>query len=252
MSRLASYWLGLACCIGCAGSAPMPMVQVPLLRRAGQVEAGLLVAPASEQPEIGGTVRAAATEHMRLGASISGATRRDRGDVPARGSEDEGTPRLFTDGFLGAEWGGFLVRYGVLAGAGYGLRRQSTRRCVASDPVVPCMPLEALRLHDASFVRAYGQLHIALAPPGPLMTSFAVRVPVVVDLPDQGLARETALDTEFALTQTVQLRYLRVDLQPHWSSIRGFAFHVAFLFRFSPPARGRQARSRRDELFGDL
>ena len=226
----------------------MPMVQVPLQRRAGQAEAGLVVAPASEQPALGATARVAATDHLRVGASISGATRRDRTDVPARGSEHEGTPRLFADGFVGAEWGGFFVRYGVLAGSGYGLRRQSTRRCVATADPAPCTQRQEQRLHDASFVRSYGQLHIALVPPGPLMTSFAVRVPVVVDLPDANLPRETTLDTEFALTQTVQLRYLRVDLQPQWSSIRGFAFHLAFLFRFSPPSPARRQVFREQDL----
>ena len=230
----------------------MPMVQVPLLRRAGQVEAGLVVAPASEQPELGGAVRVAATDYLRVGGSISGATRHDRGAVRERGGHYESTPTLFGDGFFGAEWGGFFVRYGVLAGAGYGRRRLSARGCITSSEAVACVPHEDQRLRDAAFVRTYGQLHIALAPPGPLMTSFAVRVPVVVDLPDENLRRHTDLDTEFALTQTLQLRYLRVDLQPQWSSIRGFAFHVAFLFRFAPPAPPRRVSYRpKDQLFDE-
>lgn len=212
--------------VGCVGTAPVPMVQVPLLRRAGQIEGGLGVAPTSEEPSLGAIVRAAPTDAMRVGASVSAATRQAPAQIAERRRVPEGTPRLFADGFFGGEWGGLFIRYGLLAGAGYGLGRGAIRDCPGA-----CPSSAGVRMRNREFVRSYGQMHIALAPPGPLMTSFAVRVPVVVDLPDAGLSRRTTIDTEFALTQSAQLRYVRVDVQPQWSTLRGFALHLAILFR---------------------
>jgi hypothetical protein len=224
---LLTAWLA-----ACAGTVPAPMVQVPLFRRAGEVEAGLVMGPATRRPEIGGTVRAAATDWLRLGASVSGAG----GPMVSHGDTfdpRDHAPRLFADGMVGAEWGGLVFRFGLLAGAGYG--RRDTVRCgtLGASPRFQASCSEARADGDSSFVRSYGQLHFAFAPPGPLAASLALRVPVVVELPHGAAARRTELGSEVALTQTVRFRYLRLDLQPLWSQTRGFAFHVALLLRFA-------------------
>jgi hypothetical protein len=209
----------------------MPMVQVPLFRRQGQGEAGLVMGPASRRPEIGGTLRLAATDTLRLGASLSGA----RGPAAVRSdirSARDQTPTLFADGFVGAEWGGLLLRFGALAGAGYGIRPLTARRCATTSALAPtCDPFDSSQ-EQRRFVRSYGQLHFAVAPPGLLAVSLAVRVPVVVELAEGGGASRTELGTEVALTQSLLLPRLRLDLQPQWSRTRGFAFHLALLLRF--------------------
>jgi len=211
--------------VACGGTVATPMVQVPLLRQRGEGEAGLVVGPASRRRELGAAFRYAATDRLRVGASLSSASGRSYG----RDTRDL-APRLFADGFVGAEWGGLALRLGALAGAGYGLRPGSARVCRsdASEQVV-CNTTSA---EQTQFVRAYGQLHIAIAPPGPFATSLAVRVPVVFELDDREQTPTEVLGTELALTQTLRLRSLRLDLQPLWSRTRGFSFHVALMFRF--------------------
>ncbi|MDB4972700.1 MAG: hypothetical protein JWN48_1041 [Myxococcaceae bacterium] len=229
----ASLWLA-----ACAGTVATPMVQVPLLRRKGEGEGGLVLGPASRRPEIGGTLRYAATDTLRVGASVSGA----RGPAVAQGGPvetREQAPKLFADGFLGAEWGGLVLRFGALAGSGYGVRSAFSERCASSEGVVvSCVPAGSVGT-DSRFVRSYGQLHLAVSPPGPLAVSLAVRVPVVVELAHEQQARKSELGTEVALTQTLRLRHLRLDLQPLWSRTRGFAFHLALLFRFDAGADER-------------
>ena len=235
----ARIWLAstLLCLIACAGTVPVPMVQVPLFRQRGEAEAGLVMGPASRRPEIGGAARYAATETLRVGGSVSAAGGPSVPRGEARDPRDQ-APRLFADGFLGAEWGGLVIRYGALVGSGFGLRGASGSRCVASaSGERTCMgPVGAAQ--EARFVRSYGQLHMALAPPGPLAVSLAVRVPIVVELEHDGLSRSSEVGTEVALTQTVRFRHLRLDLQPLWSRTRGFAFHLALLLRFAGDGGG--------------
>lgn len=228
--RAHAFLLVLTTAMGCAGTVPVPMVQVPLFRRRGEGEAGFVMGPASRRPEIGGSVRYAATDSLRVGASVSGA----RGPALSRDGEtdpSEQAPKLFADGFVGGEWGGFAFRYGALAGSGYGLRSALADCSTPSRSAAPCSALGAAAAQSA-FVRSYGQLHLAFAPPGPLAVSVALRVPVVVELPEERARRSTELGTEVALTQTLRLSRLRVDLQPLWSRTRGFAFHLALLLRF--------------------
>lgn len=203
------------------------MVQTPLFSRRGQGEAGLIVGPGSRRAELGGTVRYALTDTLRLGGSVSGAG----GNTVAYVGERDQTPKLYADGFVGAEWGGLVFRLGALAGAGYGLRAPAARTCgAASDVSVVCTADE--RRPSAAFVRSYGQLHIGLAPPGPFAISLALRVPVVVELADEQRAGGYELSSEVALTQIIRLGRLRLDLQPLWSSTRGLSFHLGLLFRF--------------------
>jgi hypothetical protein len=202
--------LVLAGCGACASTVGAPLVHVPLMRRAGQAEAGLIVGTGSRQREVGGTLRAAATDHVRVGGSVSGTMMRDEDRVANQRSR--ASARLSADGFLGAEWGGLLFRFGALAGSGYGKR--SERR--------------------GETVRSYGQLHMALAPPGPVALSLAVRVPVLVALAREDMPRRTEVGTEVALTHSFILRHFRLDLQPLWSRLDGFAFHLSFLFRLEP------------------
>lgn len=204
------------------------MVQVPLLRRAGEGEVGLIVGTAKQQPEIGGTLRIAPTDHLRVGAAVLAATRDEERAFVSGASH--ATPKLFGDGFVGAEWGGLIMRFGALAGSGFGERRARDAGCrlPAEGSCVPVLS------RDQSYVRSYGQLHIAVAPPGPLVGSLAVRVPVVVELPAEDRGRHTRVGAEVALTQSVTLRHVRLDLQPLWSKLEGFAFHLGLLFRFRP------------------
>jgi len=219
-----------SCLVACGGTVPIPMVQVPLFRRQGQGEAGMVFGPGSRRPEIGGGFRYAATDTLRVGASISGA----RGPAPTRISDPrDQAPRLFADGFVGAEWGGLVMRFGAMAGSGYGLRTTQTSQCAVDDAEMNVACVSRSRAtSDRGFVRSYGQLHLAFAPPGPLAASLAVRVPVVVELPNDAAQRSTELGTEVAFTQTILLPHLRLDLQPLWSRTRGFAFHLGLLFRF--------------------
>lgn len=223
------FWLAaLLACAACGGTVATPLVHTPLFQRRGQGEAGLVVGPGSRRAELGGTVRYALTDTIRLGGSVTGAG----GNTVARGDLRDQTPKLFVDGFAGAEWGGLVFRLGALAGAGYGLRAPAARTCGAdTDPSVACTADER-RGPDGAFVRSYGQLHIGLAPPGPFAVSLAVRVPVVVELADERSGRDHELSSEVALTQIIRLGRLRLDLQPLWSSTRGLSFHVAVLLRF--------------------
>jgi hypothetical protein len=218
----------LLLCAACGGSVATPMVQTPLFRRRGQGEAGLIVGPGSRRPELGGALRYALTDTLRAGGSVSGAG----GKAVATGGERDQTPKLFADGFAGAEWGGFVFRLGALAGAGYGLRAPAPRSCRTNpDASVVCVA-DARREDEGAFVRSYGQLHVAVAPPGPFAASLAVRVPVVVELADEQRARSHELSSEVAFTQTVRLGRLRLDLQPLWSSTRGLSFHLGLFLRF--------------------
>jgi hypothetical protein len=204
------------------------MVQVPLMRRAGEAEAGLVVGTAKQQPEIGGTLRVAPSDHVRIGASIAAATRSEERAFVSGASRD--TPKLFGDGFVGAEWGGWIFRYGALVGSGFGSRSMRGSGCRLPAQGA-CVPASA---STQQYVRSYGQLHLAVAPPGPLVGSLAVRVPAIVELPGEARGRHTRVGVEVALTQSVMLRHVRLDLQPLWSRIEGFAFHLSFLFRFQP------------------
>jgi hypothetical protein len=198
------------------------------MRRAGEAELGLVAGTARQQPEIGGMLRIAPTHHLRVGAAIAAATHSAESAFTHGASRD--TPKLFADGFVGAEWGGWIVRYGALVGSGFGSRSVRNAGCPlpAQDRCVPALA------RGAQYVRSYGQLHLAVAPPGPLVGSLALRVPTVVELAGEGRDRHTRVGVEVALTQSVMLRYLRLDLQPMWSKLEGFAFHLAFLFRIRP------------------
>lgn len=220
------------CCglLGCGGTVATPMVQVPLFQRRGQGEAGFVMGPGSRRPELGGTLRYAATDQLRVGGSVSGAS----GPALVLGGRDarDQAPKLFADGFLGAEWGGFALRFGALLGSGYGVRVSGGAGCTSRLGSESACTVGASPTLQTRFVRSYGQLHMGFAPPGPLAVSLALRVPVIVELDHPSAARSTEVSTEVALTQTVRFRHLRLDLQPLWSRTRGFAFHLALLFRF--------------------
>jgi hypothetical protein len=219
-------------CPACVGSHMAPMLQVPMFTRAGQSEAGLSFRPSSPRSEMGGVVRVAATDQLRLGASVSGATRRRSGGF---GGDARRYPTLLAEGFLGVEWSTLLFRFGALAGSGYGHSEFTTRSCVEGRTVSPCSrePHVSARTR---YVRSYGQLHFGLAPPGLFAASLAVRVPFVVDLEDAP-SREADVSTEVGFTHSLLLRHLRFDLQPMWSRAQGFALHLALLLRLQPSRR---------------
>jgi len=219
----------------CAGSHRAPMMQMPLFTRRGQTEAGLMVRPASPRAEVGGVVRVAATEHLRLGASVSGATRRSDDERLYDGARLRLSSSLYTEGFVGAEWSGLLFRYGALVGSGYGSTQYAARTCSAQGLASGCVPV-ASEARAFRYVRSYGQLHVALAPPGPLLVGLAVRVPFVVDL-SRGTSAESDVGPELGLLHALAFRHLRLDLQPTWSRAQGFAFHLALLLRFQPSRR---------------
>jgi hypothetical protein len=213
----------------CAGANLTPMVQVPLLRRAGQIEGGVSVRPSSPRAEVAGVIRAAATSHLRLGASVGGATRRQQSSSFV-GADREPHRALQAEGFVGTEWGGLLFRFGALLGSGYASSERVSDVCIAGPGMPGCVRRQR-RVLTTRYVRSYGQLHVALAPPGPLATALALRIPFVADLSESGSAREADVSPEVALTQSLILRHLRLDLQPVWSRAQGFTFHLALLFR---------------------
>jgi hypothetical protein len=211
---------------GCAGTHAAPVMQVPLFTRAGQTEGGLVFRPASPRNEIGGLVRFAATDQLRVGGSVVGATRRH---ADAGRSDDAHYPSLFAEGFFGAEWSTLFMRFGGLLGSGYGASELSIARCRSVGADRACA-----REDDASirtrYVRSYGQLHFGIAPPGPLAVSLAVRVPFVIDL-ERERSRESHVSTEVGFTHSLILRYVRLDLQPMWSRAQGFTLNLALLLR---------------------
>jgi hypothetical protein len=229
---VAALVVALALLAGCTGTHMAPMVHVPLQTRSGQVEGGLVFRPPSPRSEIGGVVRIAATEHLRVGASASGAMRRESNGY----AEQETRYRtLFADAYLGLEWSGLLFRLGGLVGSGYGASEVTTARC--DDPRVGSACARGERLHARTrYVRSYGQLHAALAPPGPFAVSLALRVPFVVDLASEP-SREGATSPELAFTHSLLFRHLRFDLQPMWSRAQGYTLHLALLLRFTPSRR---------------
>lgn len=208
------------------------MVHVPLFTRAGQGEAGLMFRPASPRSEVGGTVRLAVTDELRIGGSASGATRR-RSD--GFGDDETRYPSLFADGFLGVEWSTLFLRFGGLVGSGYGVSEVTTARCVGAVERAFCSREQRVGARTR-YVRSYGQLHMGLAPPGLFAVSFALRVPFVVDLENER-SREGNVSPELAFTHSLLLRYLRFDIQPLWSRAQGFTLHLALLLRFRPQRR---------------
>ena len=222
----------IATCCACAGSQRTPPLHVPLFTRAGQGEAGLIFRPASPRSEVGGTIRLAATDELRLGGSVAGATRR-RSD--GFGDDETRYPTFFADGFLGAEWRGLIFRFGGLVGSGYGASEVTTARCAALPERSVCPRTERLAARTR-YVRSYGQLHVGLVPPGIFAAAFAVRVPWVVELADEP-SREGNVSPEIAFTHSILLRHLRFDLQPIWSRAQGFTLHLALLLRFRPARR---------------
>lgn len=232
-SLIALLWLLLG---GCGGANLAPLLHVPLMRRAGELEVGVGLRPSSPRAEVAGVLRAAVTDHLRVGASAGGATRvraDDQGeDLHVRHKA------LHAEGFIGAEWGGLLFRVGALAGSGYGVSRHLTYHCVARDAAGRC-ETRARFSPETRYVRSFFQLHLALAPPGPLATAFVLRVPFVSDLSSSATAREADVSPELGLSQSLILRWLRLDLQGVWSDAQGAAFHLAVLLRFDA---GRRAR----------
>lgn len=211
---------------GCAGTHAASMMQVPLLTRAGQTEGGLVFRPASPRNEIGGLVRFAATDQLRVGGSVMGATRRH---ADAGRSDGAHYPSLLAEGFFGAEWSTLFMRFGGLLGSGYGASDLTVARCRAVGADRACAR-DDVAFVRTRYVRSYGQLHFGLAPPGPLAVSLAVRVPFVIDL-ERERSRESDVSTEVGFTHSLMFRYLRFDLQPMWSRAQGFTLHLALLIR---------------------
>jgi len=217
--------------VGCAGTHRAPLVQVPLLTRAGQVEGGFAARPLSPRSEMAGVVRVAATSYLRLGGSVTGAVRHPEERIGASGSLRLSSA-LLAEGFVGAEWGGLLFRFGGLLGSGYGFTRLAGRRdCSTGVPDDACTPGEPLR-REHRYVRSYGQLHAAVAPPGPLRVALAMRVPFVIDLEEA--SRESDVSPEFAIVHALVLRNVRLELTNVWSHAQGFALHLGLLLRYTP------------------